>query len=226
MTYLTGNRVFGIAAAAIVATAFAGAASADVINIDSGPGNEEQCTVFATEDPCTTIAIEAHPQWQEDGPGGSDAVWVSYADTGYRGADPTPDDSKENPVFILVEEFEVGSDSVLDFLIWADDTARVVLSGAGGVIASIDPNFSQNICADGPIGCEEDEWGQLLADLSAGRYEITMEIFQVGTGETTTNNPFGVLYSGTVSSVPEPGTLALLGLGLIGMGVARRGRVK
>lgn len=218
------NRIFGIAAVAIVATGLAGVASADVISIDSGPGNEEQCTVFATEEGCTTVAIDAHPQWQENGPEGSDAVWVSYADTGYQGSDPTPDASKESPVFILVEEFEIGSDSVLDFLIWADDTARVVLSGAGGVIASIDPNFSQNICADGSIGCEEDEWGQLLANLSAGTYQITMEIFQVGTGGTTTNNPFGVLYTGTVSSVPEPGTLALLGLGLIGMGVARRRR--
>ncbi|WP_405219705.1 PEP-CTERM sorting domain-containing protein [Lentisalinibacter sediminis] len=218
------NRFFGLAAAAILATALAGAARADVINIDSGPGNEEQCLVFATDTACETVAIDAHPLWQENGPEGSAAVWVSYADTGYQGDATTPDDSTDNPVFILVEEFEVASDSVLDFLIWADDTARVVLSGVDGVIASIDPNFSQNICADGSIGCEEDEWGQLLADLSAGSYQITMEIFQVGTGETTTNNPFGVLYTGTVSSVPEPGTLALLGMGMIGMGIARRRR--
>jgi hypothetical protein len=36
------------------------------------------------------------------------------------------------------------------------------------------------------------------------------------------NGPTGLVYKGTASAVSEPGTLALLGIGLAGLGWARR----
>ena len=62
----------------------------------------------------------------------------------------------------------------------------------------------------------EDRWEIIARGLVAGRYIIQI------TGETRGSGPSS--YSGQLSFIPEPGTLALLSLGLLGLGATARRR--
>jgi len=81
--------------------------------------------------------------------------------------------------------------------------------------------MSQNICADGAIGCEPGENGIVDQTLAIGVHTLTFVIHQVGTYPDPEFNPFGLLYSGELVAVPEPGSLGLLGAGLLGIAFAR-----
>lgn len=222
------NRIY--LSIAIAAAAFAGApdAEAGVIDIISQPGTacEFGAPSGMTGD-CTTVAIEPHAAWQPNDPNppGYGGEWVSYADTGIDGQTVAPRDL-ESPVFTIVESFVVDTAASLDFWIWADDTASLYfnLSGAPFLELVTSANLSQDTCADGSIGCETPEYYNLTRNLAPGAYDITMGVYQTGTGTTNASNPFGVLYSGrvTTTTVPAPGTLALFGLGLLAIATTRR----
>ena len=66
------------------------------------------------------------------------------------------------------------------------------------------------------VSASDDRWEIIANGLAAGRY-----IIQVS-GTTRESGPSS--YSGQLSFVPEPGTLALLGLGLFGVAAASRRR--
>jgi hypothetical protein len=66
------------------------------------------------------------------------------------------------------------------------------------------------------VSSTNDRWEIIANGLAAGRY-----IIQV-TGTTRTTGPSS--YSGQLAFVPEPGTLALLSLGLLGIGATARRR--
>jgi hypothetical protein len=168
---------------------------------------------------CEIALIDDHNLWKQNGDADlNGATWISYANTGV-GGDTLAPLAGETSVFTVIETFEANIGDMLSLNIWADDTAGVFIDS----ISLFSPNFSQNICANGSIGCEPDEFGTVSYTFaSSGIHSLSFDVYQVGTGTNPNVNPFGLLYSGTLTSVPEPSVLVLLGLGLLGIGLTRR----
>ncbi len=162
--------------------------------------------------PCTAQAINLHPAWQPNNPGGSGAVWVSYADTGFPGT-VSPPSSMTDHIMTITETFFAPVGTTLALEVWADDTAQVLIDG-NGVFA---PNFSLGTCAIGPIGCQPGEQGNISHTFTvAGIHTVAFNVFQTGGG------PFGLLYAGATQTVPEPSIGLLVGMGLIVLGCVWR----
>lgn len=165
---------------------------------------------------CSIQTITPHNAWQTISPLGNGALWISYANTGI-GGDTLAPPSGTDVVFSVLESFYVSAGSKLSLDVWADDTAEVFIGGT----SVYSPNFTQSTCANGPIGCQPNENGHIdYTFSSAGLFDLKFDVYQVGTGTTVDSNPFGLLYSGTLTSVPEPSIIALFGLGLAGLGFA------
>jgi len=183
------------AAAAIAALA----APASAMPILSGDGTET-----CNGGPCVTIA--PHPAWQPPGA----AQWVSYADTGAGGI--IAPSTTTTPLFTISEAFHAAYRSMLTFTVWADDTAQVFLNGTALNV----PNFTQGICAVGPLGCEPEEGGAFSMEVAAGSHLIEIDVYQVGAVTT------GAMYEGSVSAIPLPASGALALAGIAGLALAGR----
>ncbi|MFN7997908.1 MAG: PEP-CTERM sorting domain-containing protein [Bryobacteraceae bacterium] len=188
----------------------------------------------------TDVAIATSPVWA---PGGTGYEWISYAATGCNIFNAvtglcTPVVSvpavagsvsvgESTPSAIFTKDFflpyNVNTGTIT---IWADDTARVYIDET----LVVDAHAAQGInCSNVPIGCLT-ETGYTFnissLDLGSGEHVLTIEAYQLVSG-----SPFGVMYTGTIqsssdSSVPEPATYVLLGLGLAGLGLLARRKKK
>jgi hypothetical protein len=206
-------------------------ASASAAPIISNPG--DTCTAFvgAPAGSCSTGAVQITPHalWQPNNPDGSGAVWISYAATGIspdnvlapRNGDPL------NPIgqtvlLTVTEIINPIASAFVSLKMWADDTAKFYVDG---LLVKTTDFIQGGACNATPIGCTPNNFFLYNAQLSAGPHTFTWEVFQVGTGTTNDANPFGLLYAGEFS-VPEPTTLTIFGIGLLGMGLASRRRRK
>jgi PEP-CTERM motif len=89
----------------------------------------------------------------------------------------------------------------------ADDTVAVYLNGVLIVPAAGGPNST---CQTAAPNCTESDYVPLSVVLAAGNNDLTFVV------EQTNLSAEGLDFSGSLSEVPEPNTLMLLGTGLIG----------
>ncbi len=160
------------------------------------------------------VVIAPENAWQ---PAIDGAQWVSYTNSGVGGViapdagtfgalDPVPTASFFIQ-FLLPNAINTGGVTV-----WADDTAAVYLVDNPALpvlLFAANTGATVDHCAPGPISCEPANGGFVnLSGLSAGTHALRIDAWQLG------GQSFGVLYTGSIESVPEPGTLACLSAGL------------
>ena len=169
-----------------------------------------------------TVAVMPHPLWQ---PNLASAVWIAHVPTGVGDSDFQPS-TGSLPALTVWDFFNAPAGS-LTLKVWADNTAEVLLDG----LTLFAPNFTENICANGPIGCEPEEFGLIETPYATGFHTLEFRVWQAEGAQNNVLNPFGLLYSGVATwddqpvHTPEPGTFALIGAGLVAAGAWRRERV-
>ncbi len=162
------------------------------------------------------------PAWAPQLPHGS---WISYANTGDgAGAISPPNTTIPGPATaVFFEVLPVGT-YLASLNIFADDTAGVFLEDASnpyGLLLKAPNPVQDGHCAAGQIGCEVNEnWTGSFAVDPSGSSRLRIEAYQRGGG------PFGVMYQGTASTVPEPASYLLLGSSLVILGGIRKWRTR
>ena len=162
--------------------------------------------------------IQPNVAWAPVLPHGS---WISYANTGMGTGSFSPPNTTipGTPTAVFYEYFPVGT-YLASLNIYADDTAGVFLedlsnNNPGTLLKAPNP-VQDGACAAGDIGCQPNEnWQGSFNVNPNGTSRLRIEAYQRGGG------PFGVMYEGTASTVPEPGSLWLLATGVGLFGAAR-----
>lgn len=161
--------------------------------------------------------------WQPNNPNASSAVWVSFdashGSTGPKVAAPNANPGNQTVTFNY--SFTLATPAKLSLNIWADDTAQVSVDH----ISQISGNGTQDsFCAAGAIGCQPGEDGSISSLLlGTGAHEIEFAVYQ-RVVNSKTGTPFGLLFAGDLTPVPEPASILLLGSALTAVGMVSKRR--
>lgn len=161
--------------------------------------------------------------WQPNNPNASNAVWVSF-DASHGSTGPNvaaPNANPGNQTVTFNYSFTLATPGKLSLNIWADDTAQVFVDGISKILGN---GVQDSFCAAGAIGCQPGENATISSLLlGTGAHEIEFAVYQrVVSG--TKGTPFGLLFAGDLTPVPEPASIVLLGSALTAVGMASKRR--
>ncbi len=194
-------------------------ASGCLLNAKADSQSVVSSTATTNSSSSATQVISPNPAWAAPLPGSS---WISYANTGAPSA----------PGFIVVpngtavtftDTFNLTgtiTGATLDVL--ADDTTSVWLNGVE--LASGNLGGSYPTCSSLPIGCLTSTMGvfnfaELQPYLTDGTNTLSFVVYQEA------GSSYGLDYAGTVTTTPEPGSLLMLGTGLMAIVLTARRRL-
>ncbi|HZY71724.1 MAG TPA: PEP-CTERM sorting domain-containing protein [Edaphobacter sp.] len=223
------SKLSALGAVLVLSTVFASASSIQLGSYDnsgsSNFGNDNSALSGLTAVPGTTnpngftnyalpsasttnLTVSNDNTWAVALPNSS---WVSYAQTG---PESSPLTSTANGNYFFTSTFTLDSDYVpgvaYGYLnILADDTVTVFLNGIQ--MNTPTPGDPYSHCSNGVPTCVGTA---TLVSLNSGLQSgLNTLVFQT---TQANGDVFGLDFSGSVSSVPEPSSLILLGTGLIG----------
>lgn len=200
---------------ALVTSIAVGAPPAEAILIASegtaaSPGESNSAGV-------PTITIPQNPLWATPEPG---SFWVSFTQSG----------NPASPGFVVVPNGTIvtfretfilppaGGNYIGNLIVYADDSASVIVDGVLRMAEAPIAGNTYATCSDFAIGCRVETRGVIPLSLAPGQHT-----FEFGVAQRNLSS-FGLAYAADLTAVPEPGTVLLLGVGLVGLGVAQRRR--